>query len=384
MGMDDKRPANTDPTGVGAAAAAGGLVQYQSEGVAVDFTTPILANARIRPSDGDRLEVILSDLGGGRGHYVVPLRHLEKAVTMTVHDHTLCEEVLHRNASSPDDIRRAVLTVAKMGLAGQKAAKLASQMIDDEQNERMLTTVCLVRRAVTYGDPSASKAPPSFNELATDIARSKVKVELGRVARTARLSSDAVYNVLEEWAGIIAPVGVPDMPVECRLRRLGRQVFELASQLRQWADDEISHVGDRARLVADYAVRVGRDAERRMTALDEYTIDIVETICGWKESAMELRASMDALAWTLNGWEGNLRRWRDAAQVSREEQQRVVSAILATRPARGDASQSDGAHEFAHPARTGTRKVQAYQDWKTGQIDYDAVRRLEALRAQAL
>ncbi|MBL8838564.1 MAG: hypothetical protein JNL66_20095 [Alphaproteobacteria bacterium] len=382
MGLDGVvRSTGADGGGSG---SAGGLVQYQSEGVAVDFTTPILANARIRPSDGDKLEVILSDLGGGRGHYVIPLRHLEKAVTMTVHDHTLCEEVLHRNASSPDDIRRAILTVAKMGLAGQKAAKHARQTIDDEQNERMLTTVCLVRLAITYGDAGAVRAPPTLNDLATDIARGQVKVELAKVARTARLSTDAVYNLLEEWGGIIASVGVPDMPIECRLRRLGRQVFELASQLRQWADEEISHVGDRARAVADHAVRVGRDAEKRLAALDTFTDTIVETVCRWKESNLEIRAAMDALAWTLNGWEGNLRRWREAAQISREEQQRVVSAILATRPIRADAAQFDGANDPAHPARKGSRKVQAYQDWKTGQIDYDAVRRLEALREQAL
>ena len=78
------------------------------------------------------------------------------------------------------------------------------------------------------------------------------------------------------------------------------------------------------------------------------------------------------------------RRWREAAQISREEQQRVVSSILATRPSRPDAGHFDSAQDLANPAHKGSRKVQAYQDWKTGQIDYDAVRRLESLREQAL
>src|SRR5215475_11525822 len=98
----------------GDAPPAASLSRFQSDGVAIEFTTPVLSSARVRPSESDKLEVIISDLGGGRGQYVVPMRHLTKVVTLTVHDRTLCEEVMHRNAHSPDEIRRAVLTVARM------------------------------------------------------------------------------------------------------------------------------------------------------------------------------------------------------------------------------------------------------------------------------
>jgi hypothetical protein len=358
------------------------LSRFQAEGVAIEFTTPVLSSARVRPSDTDKLEVIISDLGGGRGQYVVPLRHLNKVVTLTVHDRTLCEEVMHRNAISPDEIRRAVLTVAKMGLAGQQAAKSARQAIEDEQKERLLTTVCLIHRAIAQG--GSEQAVPSLNALASGVNRGQMKQLLAKVARSAGLTPDAIYGVLEEWGGIVGAVGVPAMPLECRLRRLGSQVFDFGSQLRQWAEEEISHIGDGARLVATQADRIGAAAEREVAAVDAFTNRMHEVVPTWQTAREELRAAVAKLAWTMNGWEANLRRWRAAAQTSHEDQLRVVAAIRATMPQEAEQMIPDGWNDDDGGARRGTRKVQAHQDWKTGQIDFDVVRRLEGLKQHAL
>jgi len=367
------------------AAPLASLSRFQSEGVAIEFTTPVLTSARVRPSDSDKLEVIIADLGGGRGQYVVPMRHLGKVVTLTVHDRTLCEEILHRNAHSPDEIRRAMLTVARMGLAGQRAAKTARQTIEDEQKERLLTTVCLIHRVIAQDGrkPAGDPAMPSLSALASGGNRGQVKQLLANMARSAGLSPDTVYSVLEEWGGIVGAVGVPGMPMECRLRRLGGQVFDLASQLRLWAEDEISHVGDRARAVAEHADRIGAAAEREVAAIDAFSARMHEVVPSWKTAREDLRAAVAKLAWTMNGWEGHLRRWREAAQTSREDQQRVVAAMLASLPQVAESTLPDGWHDDG-AARRGTRKVQAHQDWKTGQIDFDVVRRLEALKQHAL
>jgi hypothetical protein len=358
------------------------LSRFQAEGVAIEFTTPVLSSARVRPSEMDKLEVIISDLGGGRGQYVVPMRHLTKVVTLTVHDRTLCEEVMHRNAQSPDEIRSAMLTVAKMGLAGQQAAKSARQTIEDEQKERLLTTVCLIHRAITLSSNDQA-AVPSLNALASGTNRGQMKQLLAKVARSAGLSPDAIYGVLEEWGGIVGAVGVPGMPLECRLRRLGGQIFDFGSQLRQWAEEEISHVGDGARLVATQADRVGAAAEREVAAVDAFTNRMHEVVPGWQTARDEVRAAVAKLTWTMNGWEVNLRRWRAAAQTSHEDQVRVVAAIRATMPQESEQMIPDGWNDDSG-ARRGTRKVQAHQDWKTGQVDFDVVRRLEALKQHAL
>jgi len=376
-GSDVAMPAETG--------SANALSRYQSDGVAIEFTTPILANARVRPAETDRLEVIVDDLGGGKGSYVVPLRHLGKIVALTVHDRTLCEEIIHRRANSPDEIRRAVLAVARMGLAGPKAAKTARQAIADEQNERLLSTVFLIHRAINHADRAAASAGPSLAALAAESNRGQVKTQLGEVARLLKLTGDQVYAILEEWGALIGAVGLARMPVECRLRRLARQVGELAGQLRRWADEEISYVGDHARRVADSAEHVAQRAERQIAAIDTHAGSVVETLRRWKDTQRTIRAAVSDLAWILNGWEANLRRWRDAAQISREEQHKVVSEMLASLPPRlAAATLETWSGEAFALSRRGSRKVRAHQDWKTGAIDFDVVRRLEALKEHML
>jgi hypothetical protein len=298
---------------------------------------------------------------------------------MTVHDRTLCDEIVHRNAQAPDEIRRAVLAVARMGLAGEKAAQVARQAIEDEQKERLLTTVFLMRRAIAQGGGEV----PSLDALASGANRGEIKRQLAKLARIAGMSADSVYDVLEEWGNIVGAVGLPGMPIECRLRRLGTQVGELAGQLRRWADDEISQGTGLARTVAEQAAGVGGLAARQVAVIDAAVERLQEMVLGWTRAREELRGAVGRLAWTMNGWEASLRRWREAAQSERDDQQRAVNAIHASIPPAVEAAiRGRGTEDGATPR--GTRKVQAHQDWKTGQIDFDMVRRLEALKEVAL
>jgi hypothetical protein len=361
------------------AAPPASLLRFQADGVAVEFTTPALASARVRQSDTDKLEVVFADLGGGSGSYVVPLRHIDKMLTMTVHDRTLCDEILHRDAQEPDDIRRAVLSVARLGLAGEKAARVARQAIDDEQKERLLTNVFLIRSAIGEGGGE----PPSLGALASGANRDAVKHQLATMARGAGMNADAVYRVLEDWGVIVGAVGVPGMPIECRLRRLGTQVGELARQLRRWAEEEVSHAREPARAVAAQADGAAELAARQVAAIDAFVEHMQPAVLAWTRTREELRAAVARLGWMMNGWETNLRRWRDAAQGERERQQAAVTTILATIPPALDAA-IRGSPTNDVGLRRASRKVQAHQDWKTGQIDYDMVRRLEALKELAL
>ena len=54
---------------------------FAQRGVAVDFTTPLLVQSRIRQSDGDRVELILPNLAGGKGSYILAWRSLVQFAT---------------------------------------------------------------------------------------------------------------------------------------------------------------------------------------------------------------------------------------------------------------------------------------------------------------
>ena len=101
--------------------SASGIIE--AAGVVVDFTTPILAGSRVRLSDANTLEVILSGIGGS-GQYVVPLDHLEKAVTLTVHDRALCGEIMKRNAFTTTAV--ASTSFVKRRAASRSRVRIAS------------------------------------------------------------------------------------------------------------------------------------------------------------------------------------------------------------------------------------------------------------------
>src|SRR5271166_5073484 len=80
---------------------------FEERGVAVSFTTPALAYARIRKDYRDRLEVVLPNIGESKGTFVIPWSALADTVTLTTHDRALQEEVQNSDAVSPYDIRTA-------------------------------------------------------------------------------------------------------------------------------------------------------------------------------------------------------------------------------------------------------------------------------------
>src|SRR5690348_16611464 len=89
---------------------------FEERGTAVPFTTPLLAQTRVRKGDRSHLEVLVPNLAASRGTYVIPWKSAPEVITMTVHDRTLHAEILSADGCSPDDIRTAALKVAGTGL----------------------------------------------------------------------------------------------------------------------------------------------------------------------------------------------------------------------------------------------------------------------------
>src|SRR3954469_23505045 len=120
---------------------------FGQRGVAVDFTTPLLVQARIRESGGsgpNGVELILPNLAGGKGSYILTWRSLVQFATITLHDHALYENVLKLDRIDPATVRTATLTVAAQGLAGRDAMRRAVELLDQEKKEALLTNFLLV------------------------------------------------------------------------------------------------------------------------------------------------------------------------------------------------------------------------------------------------
>ena len=91
---------------------------FLERGVAVPFTTPLLDGTRARPGARADVELIVPNLSGGRGVYILPWSGIREFCRPTVHDARLNQEIAGLRSVTPITIRRAARRVAAAGLAG--------------------------------------------------------------------------------------------------------------------------------------------------------------------------------------------------------------------------------------------------------------------------
>ena len=80
---------------------------FQERGVAVPFTTPRLAGARIRRPERSGTEFIVPNPSGGRGVYVLHWGALRQLCRPTVHDTLLHQRIARLAVIDPAGVRLA-------------------------------------------------------------------------------------------------------------------------------------------------------------------------------------------------------------------------------------------------------------------------------------
>src|SRR5690242_6107211 len=87
-------------------------ITFIERGVLVPFTTPILAGTRARPNERSGAELLVPNLSGGRGVYVLPWGSIHGLCRPTVHDRRLNQKVERLRTVTPGTIRQAAREVA--------------------------------------------------------------------------------------------------------------------------------------------------------------------------------------------------------------------------------------------------------------------------------
>src|ERR1700712_948232 len=87
-------------------------VTFLERGVAVPFTTPMLAGTRARPADKGGLELVIPNPSGGRGVYIMAWTSISALCTPTLHDRQLNERIATLTNVTPHTIRQVGREVA--------------------------------------------------------------------------------------------------------------------------------------------------------------------------------------------------------------------------------------------------------------------------------
>jgi hypothetical protein len=288
---------------------------FQERGVAVPFTTPALAGARIRPAERTGTEFVVPNPSGGRGVYILTWTGVKQLCRPTVHDTLLHQRVSRLPVMSPAGVRSTARQLAAEGLAGKEATLAAATSVTQERKELVLVNFLLLVTLMEQVEPSGlrisaeTENTPEIYQRARRIV-AEVGVAIGRTA--TQVSED-----LEALSRLFVPLGLRAETPPARLPKLMERLTVTADGLAAWAaqfkDDSraslASSVG-RSALVTTAAAATAHGA-----ALD-LTDNMVSLLQTWSGNPTEVITQTNRPEWILDGWERFCLLWETAATIS--------------------------------------------------------------------
>ncbi len=353
---------------------------FEERGATVPFTTPILASARVRQPDEQKLELLVPGMSGTKGTYVIPWPSLPEIFKMTVHDRALYEEIGDANVATPYEIRMAALKVARTGLAGPGVAKSAREILDEIENHELLARFFLIVR--TLEQLSDDKSNTSLEELVTDEGKRRVKRALGFVALDLGINADELYDRLEKWGTAVTPIGIIDTPVDGPLRRLAKRLLPFSRALSEWAAADVGDSVGEAQLCADTAQETQRFVMEVMVGTDRFAGKVSDALSEWTDQYELILTNMRRISWLLDGWEILIKMWEAVENEPKFRQRETLVEMVRLLPLipqnELQVAQQKVWNDLSKSMR---RQVRVLESWSTGEIDIDLMLRLERYKS---
>lgn len=355
---------------------------FEERGAAVAFTTPLLSQTRVRRGERSKLEVLIPSLSEGMGTYVVAWKSVPEMVSMTMHDRYLHDLIVKEEACSPQEIRRATLKAARRGLAGPQAAQAARRALEEDEEQGTLTHYLLllaILKAVGLESPEMLKAG-----ISTEEGQRLTRQLMARAADSLKLEANLLYARLAEIAAAVAPVGLTQSPKPGRLLRGMQELKAFRQSMTSWSNEVPSDAAPVAAFCADVAQHTIGIGEKLLTDFQRRVDAIGPLMRAWETEFVVIRSHAQRMAWLLDGWSHVTAAW-DVAQTEDRHQQAAtindlfrVIPLLPKKESRQDMLGAAKRIKSVH-----RRSVRMLEDWRTGEMDVDAIRRIELVKARA-
>lgn len=351
---------------------------FDERGTTVPFTTPELAFSRVRrDTRTNHLEVLVTGFSGCRSIYVFPWDGLSSVMRLTLHDRALQAEISLADAITPMRMRLAAHRVAKTGLAGVEAAEAAGAAMARIAREEKINQEAMLRRVVRL---------TGVLDRTTDDLMQRVR---GRVGETLIIQvADAFARLVGQPPGqcrarilelsdAVGPLGFAGDEDSGYLRRILRRVGDLRNSI------SAANIGATGHLAGETAGVTARMAERMIAEIDRELQNLPAFFAGWDANILRLRQSIDRLAWLLDGWLDVCELWQAAMADRQNIDHRRIAEIMRVIPL-VPKSECENTVRVTMDNLAGIRHriVQQLQDWRTGEIDYEIVGRIETIKAR--
>jgi hypothetical protein len=345
---------------------------FGERGVAVPFTTPRLAGARMRRSNRTGSEFIIPNPSGGRGVYVLDWGAVRQLCRPTVHDTLLYKRIARLPVIDPAGVRDAARQAAEAGFAGRDAARAAAQMAEADRQAQVLTNFLLLLTLMEQIEP-IGLALSADTERTPELDRRARRI-VSRVA--AALNSDlaAVVRALEELSARFAPIGLGESVAGARVPLLLTRLLSTASGFADWA--ERFHRDDLASVATSLA-RAARTAEAAASAAlrdaRALTADMPVLIQAWLRQPEAIAAQTSRADWILDGWEWCCLLWETETQPA--GQRAIVRELIRLAPVPPRSDWVD------HEPETERGGEPADEPWREDAARFGLIARNERLRA---
>jgi hypothetical protein len=355
---------------------------FAERGAAVPFTTPLLSLTRVRPDERNGLEILVPSFADGKGIYVIPWRAVPEMVGMTVHDRFLHAAIQSAGGVAPRDVRKAGLKAARNGLAGPAAAKAAkAALAQDDEHKTVTHFLLLIELMRAAGLESMDTLRTAFGKADGDAA---VKRYVRQTADHLHIEPPLLDSRLSEIAEAMSPIGLSFAPEPGRLRRRMAELSGFVQSVSDFARQDKSDTAPVAGFcgeVAGQTLTIGLDL---LKDFDRRARGVGAAIRDWGSQRQEIRDVAERLEWLTDGWEFVAASWRTAQKADAVEQRMAISEIFRILPLvpekECDLHHADAAGDMMGRHR---RAVRMYEDWRTGALDVDLVRRIETAKASA-
>ena len=300
---------------------------YRERGVAVPFTSPVLAGARVRLLER-KCDLIVPHPGGARGVYIFAMRSLTEFCAPTLHDLQLVERLQGVRAITPGSVRATARAAALQGLAGRDAAANAAAADAAEAAARLGVQSALL-----------SCGPPSGAGLIADPAEGARFALMSLASRDGSTRENIKDNLDRLCAEIVASgLGVPcatDGSAQAgRCANLLRQLAEMEQQIRAW----LGANGDMAAAsqVADATQAIVAAGRKVLADAQAIIADTVRLFSDWAREPERLVERLTRPDWLLDGWENINLLWRLAEGEARADASAEAGVILPPFPPEGE------------------------------------------------
>ena len=355
---------------------------FLERGIAVPFTTPILAGTRARPGDRVAMELIVPSPSGGRGVYILPWQDISALCRPTLHDVRLTATIAAVQGVTPSTIRKAARETAALGFAGRAAAAAAAAAEAAERTASLTVNFELLLALVRRVEPPGESAIPPEQEQPAELER-RARRATARIAPEFGRTPESIATTLEQLAELYSCIGIGRTAHSCRVPQLLARLIRLRAELAAYLQRNVGETARDAALVAgalDLTITCAR-----VTVADARNLskDINVLLRKYILQPDSIAQSVARADWLLDGWDRIAALWDSALATS--NQGPILAEMCTLVPAVPREVGAWVGHKLSieTDVQRHRRKVVLMEDWRTGRNVVDMIGRNESLVAHS-